>query len=169
MTAPLRLLTPRLTLRDITPADKPALHAMFNDAAVMRYYEGFKTEAQTDQWIQWNMGLYASHGHGLWIIESRENGSFLGQASIVNQTIEGAAEKELGYMLRSQCWGQGYATEAAIACRDDAFTRLQLPRIVSQIDALNAPSRRVAERVGLRLEKHIWKWEKDVCLYAISH
>ncbi len=59
-------------------------------------------------------------------------------------------------------------TGAARACRDYGFGTLGYDRLVSLIDPSNLASRRVAEKVGMRLEKHTHKWGKKICVYAIE-
>ena len=76
----------------------------------------------------------------------------------VRQQVEGETLYEIGYHLRRDLWGQGLATEAAIACRDWAFAHLQSGRLISLIRPENLPSRRVAERVGMSIWKEVnWR------------
>src|SRR5215210_188544 len=65
-------------------------------------------------------------------------------------------------------WGRGLATEAARACRDYGFDDLGYARLISLIDPANGASRRVAEKVGMSLERLTQKWDKTVCVYSIS-
>ncbi len=76
--------------------------------------------------------------------------------------IDGVAEFEIGYRLIRSVWGNGYATEAAIAVRDHAFTVLNLTRLVALIEPVNNRSIRVAEKLGM-------KYEKDVFLPDYDH
>jgi RimJ/RimL family protein N-acetyltransferase len=63
---------------------------------------------------------------------------------------------------------QGFATEAAIACRQFAFNTANVRRVVSLIDPANIASTRVAEKVGMTCEKEIQRWGKRISLYAID-
>jgi RimJ/RimL family protein N-acetyltransferase len=67
--------------------------------------------------------------------------------------VDGAREIELGYSIKRARWGQGFAPEAAIACRDHAFEVLGLRRLISIIHPDNVPSQAVARKVGMRHEK----------------
>ena len=88
-------------------------------------------------------------------------GSLLGP-----QPVEGRQEIEIGYHLKRTVWGNGYATEAALACRDYAFAVLNAPRVVSIVSSQNIPSRRVAERVHTALREFFWeKTQSTMCLY----
>ena len=75
---------------------------------------------------------------------------------------------ELGYDFRSDHWNQGYATEAASTVRDFAFRELDLPKLISLIRVGNEASRRVAEKVGMRLEAEITRYEIRYWRYALE-
>ena len=84
-------------------------------------------------------------GHGLWTVESKAGGEVLGFVLIGFEP--GDQEPELGYLFRPAAEGHGYATEAATALRDHAFSTLRMDRLVSYIDPANRRSQRVAERL----------------------
>ncbi len=158
--------TERLLLREFAPEDLELLAPIFADPEVMRFYPEPFTRERTAGWIARSIALYAERGHGLWAMVRREDGLFLGDCGLVPQRIEGAELLEIGYHVRRDQWGRGYATEAALACRDYAFRRLGAASVCSIVDPLNLASRRVAERVhqGMRL----FHWERngrEMCLY----
>jgi RimJ/RimL family protein N-acetyltransferase len=70
-----------------------------------------------------------------------------------HQHIDGVDEIEIGYRMRPDYWNQGLTTEAALAVRDHAFRDLKLPRVISLIHPENIASQRVAEKIGMSLEK----------------
>jgi RimJ/RimL family protein N-acetyltransferase len=156
------LETERLTLREMSLDDTENLLTIFSDPEAMRFYPGTKDVSETHGWIQWNLDSYQKYGYGLWIAE------FKGQCGLIMQNIDGTPEVEIGYSFRRALWGQGLATEAAQACRDYGFEQLGLSRLISLIAPGNIVSRRVAEKVGMTLERQIIKWNKDICLYAIE-
>jgi RimJ/RimL family protein N-acetyltransferase len=82
--------------------------------------------------------------------------------------VAGELEVELGYDFRSDHWNQGFATEAAGAVRDFAFGSLRLPRLVSVIRVGNRASRRVAEKIGMKLNKEISRSGQPCWGYAIA-
>lgn len=158
--------TDRLRLRQFTPEDLGALAPIFADAEMMRFYPAPFTRERTAEWIAWSMRSYAERGYGLWAMERRADGLFLGDCGLISQLIEGQGELEIGYHVRRDCWGQGYAGEAALACRDYAFETLGAPRVISIVDPLNLASRRVAERVHQRMRLFTWhKNNREMCLY----
>lgn len=147
------MTTPRLTLREMTNADLDDMAALLGDKNVMRYYPRPKTRSEAQEWIARNRRRYREHGFGLWIINLRSNGDFVGDCGLTVQHIDGADEIEVGYHVRASMQGKGYATEAASAARDFARDVLGVRRLIAIIHPLNMPSRRVAAKIGLKLEK----------------
>ena len=142
----------RLTFRDMSPADLDDLARLLGDREVMTYYPRPKTRAEAAQWIEWNRGLYRRHGYGLWLL-SAVDGSFVGDCGLTPQPVDGVTELEVGYHVRPELQGRGYATEAAAASRDFARDVLGATRLIAIIHPDNRPSQRVAEKIGLRPEK----------------
>jgi ribosomal-protein-alanine N-acetyltransferase len=77
----------------------------------------------------------------------------VGYCGFLHQEVDGEKEIEIGYRLHPDYWNKGIATEAARAVRDHAFRDLKLLRVVSLIHPENSPSQRVAEKLGMSLEK----------------
>ena len=163
------LETDRMILRHMEPADVDNLLSIFSDPVAMQYYPGTKDRSETEGWIRGTLQRYEAHGIGLWVAILKDSGAFAGQCGLVVQEVEGRQEVEIGYLFLRKLWGQGLATEAARACRDYGFTQLGYRRLVSLIDPNNLASRRVAEKVGMTLEKEIHKWNKPILVYAIEH
>ncbi|WP_090944356.1 GNAT family N-acetyltransferase [Nonomuraea jiangxiensis] len=145
--------TRRLAFREMTPEDLDDMAALLGSPEVMRFYPRPKTREEASGWIGWNERLYREHGHGLWLIELRDTGEFVGNCGLTPQNVEGTVHVEIGYLVRAELQGHGYATEAAAACRDYARDVLHLDRLIAIIHPGNVPSQRVAEKVGLRLER----------------
>jgi len=158
--------TSHLTFREMTPDDIEAVAALLGDPDVMAYYPRPKTRAEALAWIAWNGRLYREHGHGLWLLEHATTGEFVGDCGLTFQEVGGRMEVEIGYHVRRSLQGRGYATEAALAVRDFARDVLGLHRLVAIIDPGNAPSRRVAQRIGLTFEQEVGWSGKRVLVYA---
>jgi RimJ/RimL family protein N-acetyltransferase len=96
--------------------------------------------------------IEASPGHERWnsfkIIRRKDDGVRVGQAGILRCEIDDAAQVEIGWWLAPFAWGRGYATEAALALRDFAFTQAGLEQLAVVLHAGNARSVAVAERIG---------------------
>jgi RimJ/RimL family protein N-acetyltransferase len=152
------LETERLKLRHFVPEDLDDLASILIDPETMKYYLRPFTVAESEQWIEQNRNRYESDGFGLWVIESKENGEFLGDCGPVRRSVDGRNEVEIGWQVKRSRWRQGIASEAAAGCRDYAFNALGLDRVISLIRPENVPSRGVAEKIGMRIEKEIdWK------------
>ena len=161
-----QLATPRLELRAWRDEDLNAYAALCADPEVMRHLGG--PIDRTASWRQ--MALFAGHwalrGHGLWAVERREDGALLGRVGLWRP--EGWPGLELGWTLARHAWGDGYATEAARAARDWAWSALRAPRLISLIAPANAPSARVAERLGMRHERAL-EWHGGIVeMYAVE-
>ncbi len=161
--------TERLRLRELTMDDVDNLQGIFSDPEAMRYYPSTFDIARTQQWIQWNLDSYQTNGYGLWALEDKHTGEFLGECGITVQNVEGTSEDEIGYHVLRKQWNKGYASEAAVACRDFAFSVLNKERLISWMIPDNLPSRRVAEKIGMTLEKEVVNNRgTDSVVYAIS-
>lgn len=162
------LQTARLLLRELTPQDADALALVLSDPKTMRYYPAPYDHAGVEQWIARNRRRYRDDGVGLWAVELTKTQEIIGDCGIILQQVEGESLYEIGYHLRRDFWGQGLATEAAIACRDWAFAHLKTERLISLIRPENLPSRRVAERTGMTLWKEVnWRGLPH-CVYSIE-
>lgn len=160
--------TPRIRLREYTHGDLEDLAAIFGDEETMRFYPRPKTRDECRNWIDWNLKLYAHHGFGLWVMESRQTGEFLGDCGLTPQTVEGVTDIEVGWHTRREFWNQGFATEAALACRELGLDSFGLTRLISIIDPENTASRRVAEKIGMREERMALHNDYPCVIYAIE-
>jgi RimJ/RimL family protein N-acetyltransferase len=167
MSAPI-LITERLILRKMNQEDACHLLQIFSDPVAMRYYPSTKNENETREWINWTLNNYAKYGVGLWIVEDKATGDFLGQCGIVPQEVDGEIKMEIGYLFVRRAWGKGYATEAATACKKFGFEQLNESEMISLVDVHNIPSAKVAERIGMSVKKKINKWEKEILVYSVS-
>jgi RimJ/RimL family protein N-acetyltransferase len=145
--------TERLVFRELTEEDLDDMAALLGDPVVMRYYPSPKNRAEAADWIAWNRRLYREVGHGLWRIALRGTDEFVGDCGLTPQEIEGTVDVEVGYHVRADLQGRGYATEAAAACRDFARESLRVSRLTAIIRPDNKPSQRVAEKIGLPFER----------------
>ncbi len=145
--------TERLAFREMTETDLDAMAGLLGDPEVMAFYPHPMDRAEALAWIAWNQRLYRERGFGLWLVELRQTGAFVGDCGLTPQDVDGTTEIEVGYHVRRALQGRGYATEAAAAARDHARDVLGLGRLVAIIHPGNVASQRVAERTGLTLEK----------------
>ena len=138
--------TARLHFREMTGDDLYAMSELLGDPEVMAFYPAPKSRAEAQQWIDRNRRRYAQEGYGLWIIETL-GGEFVGDCGLTLQPVDDRTVLEVGYHVRRDLQGRGYATEAAIAARDLA-ARNGLGQLHAIIHPDNMPSQRVAEKAG---------------------
>ena len=162
------LETPRLLLRKFTLQDVDALSVLLGDAMVMEFYPAPLDRKGVEAWIGRNLARYERDGHGLWAMVLKDNGELIGDCGCILQEVEGRNEVEVGYQVRHDLWGNGYATEAARACMIYAFEQLGANRVISMIRPRNLRSRRVAEKNGLLCEKIIVWREYEHCIYVTT-
>lgn len=160
------LETERLVLRKFTLADVPALKAVLGDPVAMQYYPAPYSRQGVEEWIKKNLQRYEHDGHGLWAMLLKPSLELIGDCGCPLQEVEGRNHIEVGYHLRRDLWGRGYATEAARACIEYAFNQLGAERVISMIRPENMPSRRVADRNGLVCEKIVFWRGYDHCIYV---
>jgi ribosomal-protein-alanine N-acetyltransferase len=149
------LETPRLILRPFCEQDIDLLAPLTANSDFMRFSLGVFSREQTfaflDKIIGWQLRGLPSQ----FAVIHHEESRLIGYCGFFHQQVDGADEIEIGYRLDPDYWNQGFATEAARAVRDHAFVDLKLPRVISLIHPENVPSRRVAEKNGMTLERQI--------------
>jgi RimJ/RimL family protein N-acetyltransferase len=118
------LETERLLLRPLTEADVGPLHAIMQDADVMRYIGDRRIPTLQETWrgVAGWIGHWALRGYGLWAVEERASGALIGRIGLINPVDWPGPE--VGYMIGKPWWGRGYATEAARAALDWGFTTI---------------------------------------------
>jgi len=147
------LETARLTLRPFRASDVGAQAAMMADVQVMRHLGG-QPLPREDSWrkLLCGAGLWPLFGYGYWAVERRADGVMIGQVGFADfkRGIEPAIEDipEMGWLFAAEASGQGYATEAGRAALDWIDSALGPAQVAAIIDAANAPSIRVAEKLG---------------------
>ena len=161
------LETERLLLREFFPNDVDALALVLSDHETMRFYPAALDRAGVAAWIERNRRRYTEAGNGLWAMVLKSSGEVVGACGLSRQTVDGTDEIEIGYHVRRDLWGQGYAPEAARACQGYGFARLGADRLISLIRPENLPSRRVAEKTGLSLWKEVIWRDLPHCVYVI--
>lgn len=143
------LETPRLRLRQWRPEDLDGFAALMAEPEVARFLSHDQQPMdRATAW--WHMALLVGHwgmrGYGLFVVEEKATGAWVGRVGPWQP--EGWPGFEIGWALRRQFWGKGYATEAARAAGNWAFAEFGLTRIVSLIHDDNLASRKVAARLG---------------------
>ena len=159
--------TPRLRLRNWREEDIEPFIRHLNVEPVMRWLGGVRTREQQissvrDRFMAWQESL----GFTFWAVERKSDGELLGFCGIKiaddpQSPVEGAYE--VGWRLREDAWGQGYAKEAARASLDFAFDRLEAERVVALTVEGNAPSWGLMIRLGMTRRPDL---DYDTALWA---
>lgn len=157
---PNELKTSRLRLREWRPADEEPMAFINRDPEVTRYLNRPVDEAAIGAFFALVTEHWSTHGFGFWAIELRQSSGpnpLIGFVGIAYPTFlpEVADRPELGWRLARSAWGQGYATEAATAARDDAFRRLDFPEVISIVHPQNGRSQRLAAKLGMAHERQV--------------
>ena len=147
-----QLETERLLLRSWCAADFSPYTAYYSDEATAKFAGGVMDRAAAWRGLATVIGHWVLRGFGFWAIEEKRTGEFIGYAGV--WMPEGWPEPELGWGLIASAHGKGFATEAVRWVRDYAASAWGLTRLVSFMDPDNHSSRRLAERLGAKFERH---------------
>lgn len=139
----------RLFLRKMSQSDFNALCKILQDEEVMYAYEGAFSDKEVQEWLDRQIMRYKTDGFGLYAVILKESGEMIGQCGLTFQDFNGNQVLEVGYLFQKTFWHRGYATEAARACKEYAFTVLDADEVYSIIRDTNIPSQKVAERNGM--------------------
>jgi RimJ/RimL family protein N-acetyltransferase len=149
------LETPRLLLRRFTADDADLLVALDADPDVMFFINAGvptpRAEIEDDVLPAFLSYYQRFAGYGFWALEVRATGAFVGWVHYRPLPDAPPDEPELGYRLMKAAWGQGFAAEASQAVIDHGFRALGVRRVVASTMTVNTASRRVMEKVGMRL------------------
>lgn len=143
------LVTERLALYPVTPADIDDLTELDSDPEVMQFIDRDPTQrAVIESQVEEIIAEYErTPGLGQWAARHRDAPEFLGWFAL--RRGDAAGHGTLGYRLRRSAWGRGYASEGSRALIDYGFTNHRLDRITADTMAVNERSRRVMTNVGM--------------------
>lgn len=160
------LETARLLLRPFSGADVDAYAEMCADTEVMRFLGGrLWSRAETWRHIATILGHWHLLGYGMWAVEERSSGRFVGRVGFIDPP--GWPGFELGWALARPFWGHGLAAEAGRAALEYAFSELDKEHVISLIHPENRRSLRLAERLGQCFERATEHFEETVSVYGI--
>ena len=143
--------TQRLILRRWNPSDREPFYKMNSDPVVMEYMPKMLTREESDGWVAGIEEHFEKHGFGLFAVEEKESGTFIGYTGLSIPRFESHFTPcvEIGWRLDKAFWGKGYATEAALAVLAMAFGPLGLREVVSFTSPLNQRSVAVMKRLKM--------------------
>lgn len=148
--------TERLLLRGWEETDLEPFRRMNADETVMRYFPRTLSAEETDAFYEAIQSEFAECGFGLYAVEENDSGEFIGFIGFKRALFDADFTPcvEIGWRLRKEAWGHGYATEGAAACLQYGFTRLGFNEVYSFTAEVNKPSENVMIKLGMRFVKH---------------
>lgn len=147
------LETSRLILRPFALDDLDRMAELMANEDFMRFSMGAMTRGQTKSFLDKVMGWDRDGMPSQFATIVRSSETLAGYCGFFHHEVDGKMEIEIGYRLDSAFWNRGLATEAARTVRDHGFRELKLEYVISLIHPENHPSRRVAEKNGMILER----------------
>ena len=149
---PLNLETERLLLRPWEDSDFEVYHAMNRDPVVREFYLGLQSLEKSRDFMRRATEQDSRYGYFFQPVFEKKSGDFVGHLGLAKIEFEApfTGGTEIGWMLKRQFWGRGYAVEMAQALLGHAFGELQLPEVLAFTVATNTRSRRVMEKLGMQ-------------------
>jgi RimJ/RimL family protein N-acetyltransferase len=167
----MHLETERLVIREMRRSDVESLHLLFSNPLFMRFWPVFDRD-KTERWVEESMLNYTQHGFGLWALTLRGSDEAISDCGLdFIKGLEDAGDTDqiqIGWHVRRDLWGQGLATEAALACRDHGLGTLGFARLISLIAPGNDRSVRVAEKIGSRYVRDVSRGDWTARLFSVQ-
>ena len=165
----MQLETQRLTLRSFREEDVDVMAKLFTNEDFMRFSLGvFTKRKQTVAFIEKVMGWDRAGIPSQFAVVPRGEDAVIGYCGFFYHPEHAIEDIEIGYRLNPEYWNRGLITEAARAVRDHGFRDWKLWRVISLIHPENIPSRRVAEKNGMKVEKEITFRGFPTLVFAIT-
>jgi [ribosomal protein S5]-alanine N-acetyltransferase len=122
------------------------------DPVVMEFFPRILTRVETDAMVQRIEEHFEQYGYGLYALELLSSGEFLGFTGFSHPSFQSRFKPciEIGWRLKKETWGRGYATEAAEACLRYGFDTWGFDKVLSFTAAVNTRSERVMQKIGMR-------------------
>jgi ribosomal-protein-alanine N-acetyltransferase len=120
---------------------------MLGNAEVMRYWPKCYSREEAKEWLLRQLERYLKDGYGYWLVLKKETKQPVGQVGLLSMKIDGREEIGLGYIIHHPFWKKGFATEAASACIQYAFQKLNKSRVIALIRPENESSQKVAQKL----------------------
>lgn len=147
--------TPRLKLRDWMESDLESFRRLNADVEVMRYFPSVLSSEGTDVFYEAILSEFQECGYGFYAVEVKESNEFIGFIGFHRATFPADFTPciEIGWRLKKEAWGKGYATEGARACLKYGFSDLGFQDVYSFTAEVNQPSQNVMIKIGMSFVK----------------
>lgn len=170
------LLTDRLIIRQFRENDWKAIHKITSHRAVYRYVTWTSpTEKEIQNYVLRQSQPPSSEQKVFSFVAClKSENTIIGVCQVYVRHYQNQ-EGEIEYFIDPSYWGEGYATEAAMAQLHFAFRHLKLHRVYATCDPRNAASRRVLDKIGMKFEGHFRehkrvgnRWRDSLCLAILN-
>lgn len=167
--------TDRLILRDWKENDLELFRALNADDKVMEYFPNTLAKEETDNFYHLIKQEIKDSGYGLYAAEVKATGEFIGLIGLHKATFEADFTPciEVGWRLKKEAWGNGYATEGAKACIQYAFMELGVKEVYSFTATINHRSENVMKKAGMKYVKNFnhpkLPLEHRLCEHVLYH
>ncbi len=161
------IYTARLSLRPLQSGDAGVLHRIYQSGGVLRYFPSPVPPGleKVERFISGQQAHWEQHGYGNWGILPNGESEVIGWAGL--QYLPELDETEVGYLLDRPYWGQGYATEAAVASINFGFEHFSLDHIIALVHPHNLASIRVIVKCGMVFQDTMSLWGMELRRYRI--
>ena len=147
--------TARLIARKVSESDFEMVCAFYQDPVVMATIGGVVPVIVVKERFQGCLNAWAERGFDAWLWFEKDSNKLIGRGGLYSREIDGEEAVAIGYVVLSEFWNKGYATEIASACADIAFEVLTLDKLFCSVEITNKPSLRVIEKAGFKFLKNI--------------
>lgn len=161
----------RLLFRKITPKDFDSWLPFYENPESTRYWNGLpkNPEEACNKQFDKTFERYEKGLGGMNALIHKETNLLIGICGLLVQTVDGIEELEIGYSILPQYWRKGYAIETARKCKEYAFNHKFTTSLISIIHVDNIPSKRVASKNGMVLDKTTTYKENPVAIYRVHN
>lgn len=162
--------TARLLFRKIALSDVAHWLPFFEDPRTHQHWlsDEKPPRLQCEAWYARQQQRYDDDLGGMNALIEKSSGRLIGHAGLLVQQVDGQRELEVAYSLLPAFWGKGYATEAALKCRDEAFENKFASTLISIISVSNIPSGNVALRNGMHADRQTVYQGNRVNIFCIT-
>ncbi len=160
--------TERLIVRQFNENDKDNFFLLSGNPDVMQYIRNVSTREESDKFLLENITGYQTNPHkGRWAVTGKEDGSFVGSFAIIPLPNE-PDKIQLGYSLRIENWGKGYATELTKAGLAYFMNNYSLPEIFGVTETPNVASQKVLLKAGFQPAGSFIEGEKELLVFVVK-
>lgn len=145
------LETPRLILKKMSENDFDDIADMLQNPEVMYAWEHGFSSKEVNEWIRKNMQYYEQCGYAYFLAYDKKLEKVVGQIALLPDTIKGQNYLEVGYIIKKEYWGNGYAKEGAQGLINYAFEKLNAKEVIAEIRPGNTWSRNVAQNLNMEI------------------